>query len=142
MTKKREKELRKIARGQVTAAIEADLPENGGGESLMKEAWEQGEDDEDYEIMHDEMRQMIKQIREVKPLTELAKPPGTPPTFEVEYGHATVRLGDNSWHEGPGWYYVMDDYPGDGSCGAFATRLDAVKHAEECGFIVRNKVEV
>ena len=41
----------------------------------------------------------------------------------------TFRLGDSTWHDGPGWYYTIDDYPDEGSCGAFATREDAVAHA-------------
>jgi len=35
--------------------------------------------------------------------------------------------GDKTWHDGPGWYYVFDDYPDEGSCGAFET----LTHARE-----------
>lgn len=41
----------------------------------------------------------------------------------------TFRLGDATWHDGPGWYYTIDDYPDEGSCGAFATRQEAAAHA-------------
>lgn len=55
---------------------------------------------------------------------------------------ATVRLGDSLWHGGAGWYYVDDEYPEEGSCGPFNTRLEAVEHAEKSDYYVRNKVEV
>jgi hypothetical protein len=42
----------------------------------------------------------------------------------------TFHLGDASWHDGEGWYYTFDDYPDEGSCGAFATREEAEGHAE------------
>lgn len=51
-------------------------------------------------------------------------------------GTVTLHVGDETWHDGPGWYYVIDDYPDDGSCGAFVTRESAVAHAEECGYAV------
>ena len=37
----------------------------------------------------------------------------------------------NDAHDGPGWYYIYDEYPDEGSCGAFSTREEAVKHARE-----------
>lgn len=46
---------------------------------------------------------------------------------------ATVYLGDAAWHNGPGWYYVIDEYPDEGSCGAFATREEAIEHASSAG---------
>lgn len=55
---------------------------------------------------------------------------------------ATVRLGDATWHDGPGWYYVIDDRLDEGSCGAFATSGEAIAHAEQSGYIVRNKESV
>lgn len=48
----------------------------------------------------------------------------------------TLHLGDSTWHDGPGWYYTIDDYPDEGSCGAFQTREEAVAHAETCGYAV------
>jgi hypothetical protein len=48
----------------------------------------------------------------------------------------TFHLGDESWHGGPGWYFVDDDYPDEGSAGAFGTREDAEKAATECGYYV------
>lgn len=42
---------------------------------------------------------------------------------------ATIVWGDETWHDGAGWYYVLDEYPDEGSCGAFATRAAAIEHA-------------
>ena len=39
--------------------------------------------------------------------------------------------GDNSSHDGPGWYYWDADYPEDGSCGAFVTLAEAIEHASD-----------
>lgn len=50
-----------------------------------------------------------------------------------EQATATLHLGDCCWHSGPGWYYTIDDYPDEGSCGEFATELEATEHARECG---------
>lgn len=47
---------------------------------------------------------------------------------------ATIHLGDATWHDGPGWYWTIDDYPDDGSCGAFATRAEAIEHATSAGY--------
>lgn len=41
-----------------------------------------------------------------------------------------------AWHDGPGWYYVIDEYPDEGSCGAFATCREAREHAERDGYRV------
>lgn len=46
---------------------------------------------------------------------------------------ATLHLGDATWHDGPGWYYTMDDCPDEGSFGAFATREEAIEHARLAG---------
>ena len=35
------------------------------------------------------------------------------------------------WHDGPGWYYTINDYLDEGSCGAFKTFDDAFEHADE-----------
>jgi len=48
-----------------------------------------------------------------------------------------VLVGDESSHDGPGWYYYDAEYPDEGSCGAFATREEAIAHAEEAGYVVR-----
>lgn len=55
---------------------------------------------------------------------------------EAEDPTASLHKGDESWHDGPGWYYVDDDYPDEGSCGAFATAEEARSHAEACGYDV------
>jgi hypothetical protein len=49
----------------------------------------------------------------------------------------TVRLGDESWYDGAGWYYFIDKPNGDGACGAFGSREMAIEHAIACGFTVR-----
>jgi hypothetical protein len=46
----------------------------------------------------------------------------------------TLHQGDESWHDGPGWYYVIDDYPDEGSCGAFGTREHAFERAQGDGY--------
>lgn len=52
-----------------------------------------------------------------------------------EPGTATLHLGDATWHDGPGWYYVIDDYPDEGSCGAFASRGEAIEQAARAGLV-------
>jgi len=47
-----------------------------------------------------------------------------------------IMEGDAAWHDGPGWYYVDAEYRDEGSCGAFATRDEAVAHAREAGYFV------
>lgn len=49
---------------------------------------------------------------------------------------ATLYEGSRAWHDGPGWYYVDDEYPEDGSCGAFTTRAMAIDHAHRSGYAV------
>lgn len=51
-------------------------------------------------------------------------------------GAATVSLheGDATWHDGPGWYYTVDEYPDEGSCGAFPSRILAEQHAAMQGY--------
>ena len=56
----RSRNLRAIARNQIIAAIERDL---AGGESLMKEAWEQCSTNEEQEFMEDECRRVIAAIK-------------------------------------------------------------------------------
>lgn len=54
----------------------------------------------------------------------------------------TLYYGDAEWHDGAGWYYVIDEYPDEGSCGSFTFRQDAVAHAEECGYrVIESKTE-
>lgn len=61
-------------------------------------------------------------------------------TAEVE-DRPTVTLyyGDETWHDGSGWYYIDDEYPEDGSCGAFTFRQDAEAHARECGYEITSR---
>lgn len=39
-------------------------------------------------------------------------------------------------HDGPGFYYVDDEYPDEGSCGAFKRLEDARRHAAWSGYTV------
>lgn len=48
---------------------------------------------------------------------------------------ATLYIGDSTWHDGPGWYYVLDEYPDEGSWGAFADRETAIAHAKREGIV-------
>lgn len=48
-----------------------------------------------------------------------------------------VLVGDESFVDGPGWYYYDTEYRDEGVCGAFSTREEAVAHAEEAGYVVR-----
>jgi hypothetical protein len=59
----------------------------------------------------------------------------TEKVFE-DNGTASVMLGDAHWHDGPGWYWVIDEYPDEGSCGAFETELEAREHAISAGYEV------
>lgn len=58
----------------------------------------------------------------------------------VELPTVTIYEGDDTWHDGPGWYWVDDDYPDEGSCGAFLTRAAAEAHAIACGYAVGTSV--
>ena len=51
-----------------------------------------------------------------------------------ELAYCKIRLGDDSWHAGVGWYYWDSEYPEEGSVGAFATREEALVHAMEAGY--------
>jgi hypothetical protein len=51
----------------------------------------------------------------------------------------TLKYGDASWHDGVGWYWVIDGHPDEGSCGAFTFKQDAIAHAEQDGYVVTNK---
>jgi len=48
-----------------------------------------------------------------------------PPALVMHCKHA---------HAGPGWYYADDNYPDEGTCGAFKTEAEAVKHATDAGY--------
>ena len=49
---------------------------------------------------------------------------------------ARVFKGDATWHDGPGFYYVDDEYRDEGCCGAFATLDEAVAHAQSGQYCV------
>lgn len=49
---------------------------------------------------------------------------------------ATLHAGDETWHNGPGWYYIDANYPEDGSVGPFATEQSARDYAEAAGYRV------
>lgn len=61
MTKKRETFLVNLTRSQIINAIKDDLE---GGESLMKEVWEQVDDESDDRIVKSEMRAIIGRIKQ------------------------------------------------------------------------------
>ena len=44
-----------------------------------------------------------------------------------------LQQGDDSCHDGAGWYYWEEDYPEEGSVGAFSTREEAVNHVRSSG---------
>lgn len=62
-----------------------------------------------------------------------AESPDPPP-------EVVILVGDESFVDGPGFYYYDAEYPDEGVCGAFATREEAVAHAEEAGYVVRPPV--
>lgn len=54
---------------------------------------------------------------------------------EMDKPVATFELAtDDSWHDGPGWYYWDDEYRDEGSIGAFPAREEAETHAREAGY--------
>ncbi len=53
--------------------------------------------------------------------------------LEDEVAPAIVTHFD-SGHDGPGWYYIAQDYPDEGSVGSFETRAEAVAHAVDGGY--------
>lgn len=55
---------------------------------------------------------------------------------------ATLYIGDETWHDGPGWYYVSDEYPDEGSHGAFTTEAEARAHAESSDYRLGDPPEV
>lgn len=54
---------------------------------------------------------------------------------EEDDNTCSVYRGDREWHDGPGYYYVDDDYPDEGSCGAFATLEECIAHARAVGYV-------
>lgn len=49
---------------------------------------------------------------------------------------ATIYWYGSEAHDGAGFYYVIDEYPDEGSCGAFRTVSAAVRRASLDGYIV------
>lgn len=48
---------------------------------------------------------------------------------------ARLYRGDDTWHDGAGWYWFDDEYPEDsGAVGAFHTLKEAECHANMCGY--------
>ena len=56
---------------------------------------------------------------------------------EDDLAWAVLYRGDETWHAGPGWYYVDEEYPDEGSCGSFETAEEAIRHAEAADYRVR-----
>ena len=62
--------------------------------------------------------------------------PSKPTTAEEDETEAMVCYWPDA-HDGPGWYYYDAEYPEEGSCGAFATKREAIAHArDELGYAV------
>jgi hypothetical protein len=57
--KAREEKLRALARSQIRYCIQGDID---GGESLMKEVWEQCEDQAEIDVVTDELRRLAAAI--------------------------------------------------------------------------------
>ena len=59
--------------------------------------------------------------------------------FDCDLPRAIVMEGDETWHDGPGWYYVDDEYRDEGCCGAFESYEAAADHAREAGYYVSTR---
>lgn len=59
MTKERESEIRKAVHHQIAGALQDDLD---GGESIMKEVWEDCADEDEDAIAKDELAKIIKLV--------------------------------------------------------------------------------
>lgn len=66
-------------------------------------------------------------------MTTAAQQPDLPP-------EVIILVGDESFVDGAGWYYYDAEYRDEGVCGAFPTREEAVAHAKEAGYVVREAV--
>lgn len=53
-----------------------------------------------------------------------------------EQATATIYMGDDTWHSGPGFYWIADEYPEEGSVGAFKTFEEAVASAAASELVV------
>lgn len=42
------------------------------------------------------------------------------------------------WHDGHGWYLILDEYPEEGSCGSFRTCDDAAAWVDASGGVLIN----
>lgn len=60
MTKKRESQIRQAVREQIAGALQDDLD---GGESIMKEVWEDCADDDEDAAAKDELAKIIRIVR-------------------------------------------------------------------------------
>lgn len=99
------------------------------------------------ENQHDDGLAILKLAAENERLTKLhglaaARCKAIPPRAGGATGAVTLREGDASWHDGPGWYYTIDDYPDEGSCGAFAARSLAAQHAKIAGYTIADEREI
>lgn len=57
------------------------------------------------------------------------------PVADAERSTASVHYWETAY-DGPGWYYVIEEYPDEGSCGAFSTAIEAKQHARDCGYAI------
>ena len=51
---------------------------------------------------------------------------------DVDFAHGLKALAD-AGYDGPGWYYWDEEYPEEGSVGAFDTREECEAHARDEG---------
>lgn len=58
-----------------------------------------------------------------------------PASQEIDTPRAVMCYGDDdSWHDGPGWYFWDADHPDEGSVGAYETAGQARAVAREAGY--------
>jgi len=72
------------------------------------------------------LRDWIDSIDEETP--DAARPTKTEKARAILHHVTDYTIGQ--WLDGNGWYYVSEDYPDEGSVGAFLTREKAVAHGE------------
>jgi len=61
--------------------------------------------------------------------------------FAGELPIATIVRGDETWHNGPGWYIWDQDYPNEGSSGAFAAKEEAIAFARKAGYALESDAD-
>jgi hypothetical protein len=63
----------------------------------------------------------------------------TPPEDDLDQDRAVALLNYfKAAHDGPGWYYWVEEYPDEGSVGAFDYKDQCAKHAHAAGYAPTN----